>query len=103
MDFAALSVAAVVAEGGALMGVESEIAEQVGLADDYIIQRFDFLLRVLLDVEVDSVMKHPKMTFSAQLKCRIEYMFDLRRIKKLLNRFREKSGYMISLTDTGRA
>ena len=49
------------------MGVESEIAEQVGLADDYIIQRLDFLLRVLLDVEADSVMKHPKMTFSAQL------------------------------------
>ena len=63
------------------MGVESEIAEQVGLADDYIIQRFDFLLRVLLDVEVDSVMKHPKMTFSAKLKCRIGYMFDSRRIK----------------------
>ena len=75
MDFAALSVVAVVAEG-ALMGVESEIAEQVGLADDYIIQRFDFLLRVLLDVEVDSVMKHPKMTFSAKLKCRLGYMFD---------------------------
>ena len=86
------------------MGVESEIAEQVGLADDYIIQRFDFLLRVLLDVEVDSVMKHPKMTFSAKLKCRIGYMFNSRRIKKLnLNRFREKCGYMISLTDTGRA
>ena len=66
------------------MGVESEIAEQVGLADDYIIQRFDFLLRVLLDVEADSVMKHPKMTFSAQLKCRIGYMFDPRRIKTLI-------------------
>ena len=81
MDFAALSVVAVVAEG-ALMGVESEIAEQVGLADDYIIQRFDFLLRVLLDVEVDSVMKHPKMTFSAKLKCRLGYMFASRRMKK---------------------
>ena len=66
------------------MGVESEIAEQVGLVDDYIIQCLNFLLRVLLDVEVDSVMKHPKMTFSAQLKCRIEYMFDLRRIKTLI-------------------
>ena len=75
-DFAALSV---VAEG-ALMGVESEIAEQVGLADDYIVQRFDFLLRVLLDVGVDSVMKHPKMPFSAQLKCRIGYMFNSGRI-----------------------
>ena len=72
------------------MGVESEIAEQVGLADDYIIQRFDSLLRVLLDVEVDSVTKHPKMTFSAQLKCRIGYMFDSRRIKK----FKHISGEM---------
>ena len=83
------------------MAVESEIAEQVCLVDDYIIQRLDFLLRVLLDVEVDSVMEHPKMTFSAQLKCRIGYMFDPRRI--MFNRFSEKIGYMISLTDTGRA
>ena len=86
------------------MAVESEIAEQVCLVDDYIIQRLDFLLRVLLDVEVDSVMKHPKMTFSAQLKCRIGYMFDSRRIKMLnWNIFWKKCGYVISLTDTGRA
>ena len=82
------------------MGVESEIAEQVGLADDYIIQRFDFLLRVLLDVEVDSVMKHPKMTFSAKLKCRLGYIFDSRRIKKISG---ANQKFMISLTDTGRA
>ena len=82
------------------MGVESEIAEQVGLTDDYIIQRFDSLLRVLLDVEVDSVTKHPKMTFSAQLKCRIGYMFDSRRIEKgtIIG-----TQDMILLTDTGRA